>query len=63
MENEQLQRILDIRRGLVEGHHKYLDGGMSPDVAMCRQKDMAFVLERAIKQLDGILEQAGVSFQ
>ena len=63
MEKEQLQRILDIRRGLVQGHHKYLDGGMNPDVAMCKQKDIAFILERAIKQLDGILEQAGASFQ
>ena len=49
MEKEQQKKIVAIREGLIEGHRKYLDGQGNPDVAMCRQKDVAFILERAIK--------------
>jgi len=62
MKKEQQQKIVSIRQGLIEGHRKYLDGAGNPDVAMCRQKDVAFILERAIKKIDELLQETGVSF-
>ena len=58
MENEHVQAILNVRKGLIDGHQKYLDGGGNPDVAMCKQKDAAFVIERAISQLEEILKNS-----
>lgn len=58
MENEDIQAILNIRKGLIDGHQKYLDGGGNPDVAMCKQKDAAFVIERAIEQLEQVLKSS-----
>jgi hypothetical protein len=58
MENEHIQAILSVRKGLIDGHQKYLDGGGNPDVAMCKQKDAAFIIERAISQLEEILKAA-----
>ena len=62
MEKEQQKKIVAIREGLIEGHRKYLDGQGNPDVAMCRQKDVAFILERAIKKIDELLQESGVTF-
>ena len=62
MNKEHQQKMIAIRQGLIDGHRKYLDGAGNPDVAMCRQKDIAFILERAITKIDELLQETGVSF-
>lgn len=63
MDMEQQKKVLAIREVLITGHTRYLDGGSNPDVAICRQKDIAGVLEKAIMKLDELLKESGVVFQ
>jgi hypothetical protein len=63
MDMEQQQKVLAIREVLIGGHRRYLDGGGNPDVAICRQKDIASVFEKAIMKLDELLKETGAVFQ
>jgi len=64
MENKHIDAILNVRKGLIDGHRTTLDGATNPDTAICKQKDVALILERAIAQLDEILESSrNVIFQ
>ncbi len=56
--------LLEVRRILIEGHNRILDGGQVPDVAVCKQKDVAAVWNRAIRALEDVLKDSGkVDFQ
>ena len=64
MEMPEATALLEVRRILIEGHNRILDGGTVPDVAMCKQKDVAKVWNRAIAQLEEVLQASGrVDFQ
>jgi hypothetical protein len=64
MERNEATALLEVRRVLIEGHNRILDGGSVPDVAVCKQKDVAEVFNRAIKQLEEVLGESGqVSFE
>ena len=62
MENQDLKRVIAARQILIEGHDRVLDGGTVPDVAMCKQRDVAKILTAAIEQLDGLLRDNNVTF-
>ncbi len=62
MENQELKRVIAARQILIEGHDRVLDGGTVPDVAMCKQRDVAKVLLDAIAELDGLLRDNNVTF-
>jgi len=63
MDRTDATKVLEVRRILIEGHNRILDGGVVPDVAMCKQKDVAAVLNKAIQELETILTDSGqVSF-
>ena len=64
MEREEATALLEVRRVLIEGHNRILDGGSVPDVAVCKQKDVAEVMNRAISELEAVLTTSGqVSFE
>lgn len=64
MEMPEATALLEVRRILIEGHNRILDGGTVPDVAMCKQKDVALVWNRAIQEIEGLLQSSGrVDFQ
>ena len=64
MERAEATALLEVRRVLIEGHNRILDGGSVPDVAVCKQKDVAAVWNRAIQQLEEVLSSSGqVSFE
>ena len=64
MERNEATALLEVRRVLIEGHNRILDGGSVPDVAVCKQKDVAEVFNRAIKHLEEVLQGSGqVSFE
>lgn len=64
MELGEATALLEVRRILIEGHNRILDGGQVPDVAVCKQKDVAAVWNRAIRALEDILKDSGkVDFQ
>ena len=56
MERAEATALLEVRRVLIEGHNRILDGGSVPDVAV--------VWNRAIQQLEEVLTSSGqVSFE
>jgi hypothetical protein len=59
MEREEATALLEVRRVLIEGHNRILDGGSVPDVAVCKQKDVALVMNRAISEIEEILSSSG----
>ena len=64
MDKGEATALLEVRRVLIEGHNRILDGGSVPDIAVCKQKDVAEVFNRAIKELEGLLQESGqVSFE
>ena len=64
MQIEEATALLEVRRILIEGHNRILDGGSVPDVAVCKQKDVAEVWNRAIRAIEGLLKESGkVNFQ
>ena len=64
MQIEEATALLEVRRILIEGHNRILDGGSVPDVAVCKQKDVAEVWNRAIRAIEGLLKDSGkVNFQ
>ena len=63
MDRTDATRVLEVRRILIEGHNRILDGGTVPDVAMCKQNEVAAVFNKAILELETILADSGqVSF-
>jgi len=64
MEREEATALLEVRRVLIEGHNRILDGGSVPDVAVCKQKDVALVMNRAISEIEELLSSSGqVTFE
>jgi hypothetical protein len=64
MERQEATALLEVRRVLIEGHNRILDGGSVPDVAVCKQKDVAVVWNRAIQEIEKVLSESGqVSFE
>ncbi len=64
MQIEEATALLEVRRILIEGHNRILDGGSVPDVAVCKQKDVAEVWNKAIRAIEGVLSESGkVNFQ
>ena len=64
MQIEEATALLEVRRILIEGHNRILDGGSVPDVAVCKQKDVAEVWNKAIRAIEGVLAESGkVNFQ
>ncbi len=64
MELGEATALLEVRRILIEGHNRILDGGQVPDVAVCKQKDVAEVWNRAIRAIEIVLKDSGkVNFQ
>lgn len=64
MERAEATALLEVRRVLIEGHNRILDGGSVPDVAVCKQKDVATVWNRAIQEIEKVLAESGqVSFE
>jgi hypothetical protein len=59
MEREEATALLEVRRVLIEGHNRILDGGSVPDVAVCKKKDVALVMNRAISEIEEILSSSG----
>ena len=59
MEMHEATALLEVRRILIEGHNRILDGGSVPDVAVCKQKDVAEVWNKAIQQLEAALQASG----
>jgi hypothetical protein len=59
MDRADVTRVLEVRRILIEGHNRILDGGSVPDVAVCKQKDVADVFTRAIQEIETILAESG----
>ena len=55
MHNNEIQKLIDIRTFLI---HKYknLDGGQNPGTAVILQKEVAYILENTIKDIEGLLE-------
>tara|TARA_E500000318_G_C3455385_1_gene170455 strand:+ start:199 stop:390 length:192 start_codon:yes stop_codon:yes gene_type:complete len=55
MKDNEVQRLVDLRSFLI---HRYnnLDGGQNPGTAVILQKEVAYILENAIKDIDGLLE-------
>ena len=64
MDRAEATALLEVRRVLIEGHNRILDGGSVPDVAVCKQKDVAAVWNRAIQEIEEVLKRSGqVSFE
>ena len=59
MDRTDATKMLEVRRILIEGHNRILDGGSVPDVAVCKQKDVAEVFNRAIQEIETILAESG----
>ena len=55
MKNNEIQKLVDIRSFLIN-KYKSLDGGSNPGAAVILQKEVAYTLERAIKEIDVLLE-------
>lgn len=59
MQTEDVQALMRIRNGLIENHHRLLDGSTSPHTAMVKQADVAHAFAQAIRNLEEVLATAG----
>ena len=59
MQTEDVQALMRIRNGLIENHHRLLDGSSSPQTAMVKQADVAHAFAQAIRNLEEVLATAG----
>lgn len=55
MKNNEIQKLIDIRTFLMH-RYKNLDGGQNPGTAVILQKEVAYMLENTIKDIDNLLE-------
>jgi hypothetical protein len=55
MKKDQIQELVNLRAFLLESYTR-LDGKSSPGTAIIKQSNVAYVYEKAIKALDGLLK-------
>ena len=56
MKDNELQKIVDIRAFLINRYNN-LDGRGNTGTAVILQKDVAYMIEKTIKDLDGLLAE------
>lgn len=54
MKQNEIQKLADIRAFLIN-RYKSLDGRGNAGSAVILQRDVAYMIERTVKELDGIL--------
>jgi len=55
MQENEIQKLIDIRRFLILNYNNLLDTQGNRDTAVVLQKDVAYVIEKTIKDLDQVL--------
>jgi len=55
MQENEIQKLIDIRRFLILNYNNLLDAQGNRDTAVILQKDVAYVIEKTIKDLDQVL--------
>jgi hypothetical protein len=55
MKDNEVQKLVDIRAFLIN-RYQNLDGGTNPGTAVILQKEVAYILENAIKRIDELLQ-------
>ena len=56
MKSNEVQKLVDIRAFLINRYNN-LDGKQNPGAAVILQKEVAYMLENTIKQIDSLLER------
>jgi hypothetical protein len=54
MKDNEIQRIVDIRSFLIN-RYKNLDGKGNPGTSVMLQRDVAYIIERTVKELESLL--------
>jgi len=55
MKENEIQKLIDIRRFLILNYNNLLDKQGNKDTSVILQKDVAYMIEKTIKNLDQIL--------